>query len=606
MKRVALFSLLLTLVISCTAPNGAVFASYETSTESTQLEPLSEEMILPEDSPSSLPLVLSGEAEEYTEPPVESLSAPSLPRQEIALPETPSVTSPAIVLAQIQVGSSAGSSDEYVSIYNNGNEEVDVSGWCIRNKSRIFACLNEPNTDYSIDPGAYIGFSGLPNRPGDHGLVAAFLPGSNQIVASSDTIQIINGDSVIDEIAWKTSPPASHFAIERLWEEGQTGRLRAGEESWEWKKLLSVHGRILEHVECGGGVLVLEGEKCPVLNTCKGVVISEIAANVEEQFIELHNLASESIDITGCKVQTNRNTQTYIFPENTLLHAGDFEVVNIADTNLTLTKTTAGTVYLLSSDGQIETDSVTYRNLSKDTSWALMGNSWVQTYIITPGSNNVYSQYLPCEEGYLRNADTGRCIKIVEPAVVTDCGEGRERNTATGRCRTIVTLSTLQPCRDGQYRSEETNRCRSIAPAGGTLKPCKEGQYRSEETNRCRSVAAAAASVLKPCADDQFRNPATNRCKKIATADDIALADCGEGRERNPATNRCRNVLGTSALTDTMPFPVEEVEDSRESFVGWLTLGIVVVAGASYGLWEWRYELIGAGRRFGHFIARSK
>lgn len=163
----------------------------------------------------------------------------------------------------------------------------------------------------------------------------------------------------------------------------------------------------------------------------------------------------------------------------------------------------------------------------------------------------------------------------------------------------------LSPCRDDQYRSEETNRCRSIVTAS-VLKPCSEGQYRSEETNRCRSIASAAASILKPCADDQFRNTVTNRCKKIASSEDIALADCGEGRERNPETNRCRNVLGASTLTANVPFPVEETPEGAEQFTGWWVIGVITALGLSYGIWEWRFELLHTGRRLGAFVAKKK
>lgn len=163
----------------------------------------------------------------------------------------------------------------------------------------------------------------------------------------------------------------------------------------------------------------------------------------------------------------------------------------------------------------------------------------------------------------------------------------------------------LVPCGENQYRSEETNRCRNNVVVSGPA-PCREGQYRSEETNRCRSIATAAAAVLKPCGDGEFRNPETNRCKKIASSEDIALADCGEGRERNPLTNRCRNVAVAGALTDTMPFPVEKTTESTERFAGWWTLGIVVLLGAGYGMWEWREELLGASKKVSQFLRSSK
>lgn len=125
--------------------------------------------------------------------------------------------------------------------------------------------------------------------------------------------------------------------------------------------------------------------------------------------------------------------------------------------------------------------------------------------------------------------------------------------------------------------------------ASRQLVPCREGQYRSEETNRCRSIVSAAASVLKPCADDQFRNPATNRCKKIASSDDIALADCGEGRERNPATNRCRNVK--RSVPPAAGFAVEPIRDSASVFIGWWVLGGITLVAVGYAGWEWREEI---------------
>lgn len=583
MRRITLLSVIATLVLSLAAPTGAAFALDEVADDSSQIIQTPEETIPEiEESPSEpepievYPVVPTREDDMSTHKELSPLSADVLDEEESEEPPTaPPQPLPAIVIAQIQVGSlssDGGANNEYVSIYNNSSELVDITGWCLRNKTRNFVCLDEENVDYSIEPGAYVGFSNIANRPGEHGVFITFAAG-NHIVASSDTIQLVRGDEVIDAISWSSRPSSSPYAIERTWNLEVADRLKTGNDSWVWKGSLAIYGRILDVIECGGGVFVTEGEECPVFNTCKGVVISEIAANVDEQFIELHNPTNAAIDLTGCQVQTNRNTRSFVFSEVTL-EANGFVVVLITDTELTLTKTTAGTVYVLSSDGYVEADSVSYRNLAKETSWALVSGKWVQTYNTTPGVANVHMQYLPCEEGYWRNLETGRCNRVMELAVLADCGEGRERNPITGRCRNI--------------------------PTPRQLAPCKEGQYRSEETNRCRSIASAAARVLKPCAEGQFRNPATNRCKKIASTDDVALADCGEGRERNPATNRCRNVAVAGALTDTLPFPVEEVGDARESFAGWLTLGIVAIAGVGYGIWEWRYEIAGlSGRVFG-------
>ena len=225
------------------------------------------------------------------------------------------------------------------------------------------------------------------------------------------------------------------------------------------------------------------------LNLCAGLRVNEIGANLDDQFVEI--TADRDVDLTGCRLMTNRSaTKYYEFGQEILL-SGALKVISIADTDLTLTKTTTGTVYLIASDGVTEIDAVTYENLAKNTSWALVDSEWVQTYAITRGGVNVNQEFAACQEGYFRNLETGRCNKIVEPDV-------------------------LKPCPEGQYRNPETNRCRSLTSSGTTLVPCQEGYERNPLTNRCRKIATT--DDPKPCAEGYERNPETNRCRKIVSS----------------------------------------------------------------------------------------
>lgn len=298
------------------------------------------------------------------------------------------------------------------------------------------------------------------------------------------------------------------------------------------------------------------------VNDCSALRLSEIAANVAPQFIEVYNTSSEPMSLRGCQLQTNRSQDVSYMFGDTLLPAGEYAVVSIDDTDLTLTKTTSGTVYIVSSDGQSEVDARSYENLSENTSFALVDGMWRQTFSLTPGGENTYQEYPPCKEGYARNVDTGRCNKIIQAVSAADCGPGKYRNEDTGRCRNVTAANTLTPCRADQYRNPETNRCRNIATATSTLTPCKPGQERNPATNRCRSTSTAASS-LKPCAAGQERNPATNRCRKVVQGD----AEAG--------------------------FKVENVAAAGDRLVSWLALGGVGVAALSYALWEWRREVYG-------------
>jgi hypothetical protein len=225
-------------------------------------------------------------------------------------------------------------------------------------------------------------------------------------------------------------------------------------------------------------------------NDCAGLIITEIAANYDNQFIEIMNSGASAVNLDGCQLRTNRNNNAYVF-DSEVLSAGAYRVVTITDSPLTLTKTTTGTVYIVASDGLTEVAAVSYANLKAGTTWALVDGEWQQTYQATPGADNVWQAYPACQDGYERNLATGRCNKITEPDVLAPCPDGQYRSAETNRCRKLETASTLTPCQVGYERNPETNRCRKIATDGDELKPCQAGYERNPETNRCRKIASS-------------------------------------------------------------------------------------------------------------------
>lgn len=304
----------------------------------------------------------------------------------------------------------------------------------------------------------------------------------------------------------------------------------------------------------------------PVVNLCKGLKLSEIAANSDEQFIEVMNITNSTLDITGCSLMTNRHkTNSFVFEDARLKPQG-FLSIKIKNTKLKLSKTD-GEVYLLNSAND-EIDSVEYKGLVKDSSWALVNDSWVRTYSITPDSRNSFKEFADCQAGY-------------------------HRNTLTGKCNKNVVVGVPAPCPAGQYRNPETGRCKKIDTAK-KVTPCKDGYYRNEATGRCRSIAGTAAKALKPCADDQFRNPKTGRCKKIAADSDV-LKECAEGYERNPKTKRCRKIK--TASVPMAGFAPERVKSVAGETWGWWIAGGVGVLALGYAGWQWRWEV-------GRFISR--
>ena len=293
-------------------------------------------------------------------------------------------------------------------------------------------------------------------------------------------------------------------------------------------------------------------------NKCEGLKLSEIASNVDEQFIEIVNSGEKTVITTGCKL-TVGDVGVHENIGGIELNPGEFLTIKIKNTKLKLPKT-KGKVYLLD-EASSEIDVAEYSSMPKGASWGLVDDEWIKTFAITEGAANIFKEYLDCQNGYERNA-LGRCVKIaISPVEVS--------------------------CPAGQYRHSETRRCRKIE-AAKTIAPCRDGYYRSEETGRCRSIASVAAKTLKPCPEGQFRNSSTGRCKKIASTDDMAK-ECSEGFERNPQTKRCRKIK--SASMPTVGSAAAEVKQVAGATWGWWVFGGVSLLAVGYGVWQWRWEI---------------
>lgn len=359
------------------------------------------------------------------------------------------------------------------------------------------------------------------------------------LAVGGGTVQVVDGDEELDRFCWESSTLCGDDKYPAL-PTGQAYQHCLDEQGVPI--VCQTDGTYHDYYLQTAEPAILGGGFVPApINECGGLILSEIGANLDngQQFVEIHNPTSQPIDLTGCQLQTNRSkTASYIFgPE--ILTSGSYRAVFVKDTSLALTKTTSGTVYLLSSDQSIEVDAQSYQNLKAETSWAWFGEGdWRQTYKPTPGQSNTWQEFLPCPAGQERNPDTGRC-----------------RNA-------IAAATELKPCAPGQERNPDTNRCRSTAGSTRELTPCKPGQERNPETNRCRSTSSSSSN-LKPC---------------------------GPGQERNPETNRCRKVAGaTTGGADD----VQDIEAAQTNPLTWWIAGTAATGAATYALWEYRRDIRG-------------
>ena len=454
---------------------------------------------------------------------------------------------------------------KYIEIYNPTNQNVDLTGWKIE-----YYAGSGTKTVGKIFKDEVILANGFLVLSNDKMLAGAIKFDNNLGLAQNDGSVVLSRSdgSVADTVGWgnnsKSAGSPIKGGVKIVW------RCFIGENIIDSKNNSTdfLSGKNLNNQE----VVPYSRPSCkksesipkPIpeppkeLNKCEGLKLSEIASNVDEQFIEIINSGEKTVITTGCKlVVGDAGVRENI--DDIELNPGEFLTIKIKNTKLKLPKT-KGKVYLLDEAGS-KIDSAEYEKLAKSSSWSLIEEEWMQTFMITENSENIFKEYPDCQSGYERNV-LGRCVKIAIPPVES-------------------------PCPVGQYRHPETRRCRKIE-ATKTITPCKDGYYRSEETGRCRSIASAAAKTLKPCPEGQFRNSATGRCKKIASTDDIAK-ECPEGFERNPQTKRCRKIK--SANMPTVGSAAAEVKRVAGATWGWWVLGGVSLLAVGYGVWQWRWEI---------------
>lgn len=450
---------------------------------------------------------------------------------------------------------------KYVEIYNPTNQNVNLAGWKIE-----YYAGSGAKTVGKIFKDEVILANGFLVLSNDNMLAGAIKFDNNLGLAQNDGSVVLSRSdgSVADIVGWgnnsKSAGSPIKGGVKIVW------RCFVGEEIIDSKNnstdfLLSKYSdnqEIVPYSRPNCKTPDSKPEPPKELNKCEGLKLSEIASNVDEQFIEIINSGEKTVITTGCKL-TVGDSGVRENIGNIELNPGEFLTIKIKNTKLKLPKT-KGKIYLLDEAGS-KIDIAEYNNIPKGASWSLIDDEWIQTFMITENSENIFKEYLDCQNGYERNA-LGRCVKIAIPPVESSCPAG-------------------------QYRHPETRRCRKIE-AAKTITPCKDGYYRSEETGRCRSIASAAAKTLKPCPEGQFRNSATGRCKKIASTDDIAK-ECPEGFERNPQTKRCRKIK--SANMPTVGSAAAEVKQVAGATWGWWVFGGVSLLAVGYGVWQWRWEI---------------
>jgi hypothetical protein len=474
-----------------------------------------------------------------------------------------------IVITQIQAGGVGVAFEEIVVLYNNSLDDVNISDWCVTNKSNIaFACFDHDASEKVVLPANSFATIASHNLAATLGfyefsiLYSVTNQSSGSIVGGSDTISLVsNHGEVIDSHSWTTSlvggmlfvrspsfgPPLTYF------DNDQSSDWRIESPSFIPDSQVVVRDAdpdICPNIdgnqfEVPGGMKVGNNGDC--LENLLALKLSEILPNVSgsdvgKEFIEIYNPNDTSVDLERYGLRIGQSFEnTYLFPEGTSIAPYSYLVFTNTELGYNLLNTSSRV--LLWGDGETLDESPSYEDPDEDTSWAVIEGSWQYTNNPTPNAENGASR---------------------SPGELTNNGTKRG-------------ASNLKPCNENQYRSPETNRCRNLETAKTNVRvPCKDGQYRSEETNRCRNLAVSS-EVPTPCKEGQERNPETNRCRTMKA---MSSVDYG--------------VLGATTSNQT-----------DQLYIG-LVIGGILLCAVAYAVWEWRFELTKLYRKLVGFVRIRK
>lgn len=569
-----------------------------------------------------------------------------------------------VVISHVQAGAASGvdkaATQEFIAVYNNSAEDIEVTDWCVSNKSEEpFFCLTPKLPNQVFYLGAHSHMILISNTyqllPGEYQIDGVFPlthASSGSITASGDIISLLDADhTTIDQVSWgndsvdpgdkrtlgggdilqrNVSPGSDLVLVDR----GMSADFNVTQEValpssgvYDAIIVIDVCANIVgvQTIPLESRVFDADGNciERPEIDSCLNLVGFQVEVPVGYIQDEAGDCYQDSCtNIEGLQIEV----PTDFIRHDTGECVYDTVVLHITELLPNASGGDGGREFIeLYNPGNRVADLAHYK--------LQVGGSNVKLYDFPTGATIAPGQYKAFYNSEIpftlvnttgqvvlmdnSEAEVSRTMPYETPkddqawALIDHTWQYTNQPTSGESNKVMVAReatkakqsSQVKPCAANQYRHPETNRCRLLVTATSRLQPCAATQYRSPETNRCRNITIAS-SKLTPCKANQYRHSETNRCRNIVVASST-LKPCDEGQYRSEETNRCRKIA-TPAVLGSSTFAVEPIADTRTAFVGWWALGGVAALALGYGVWEWRRELAKGAQKIVAFMAPRK
>lgn len=517
-----------------------------------------------------------------------------------------------VVISQVQVGglysesNPKAASQEFLSFFNNSNKDVDISNWCISNKTpTLFICfLPKAENEAFILPSYSYATISSENFSIQNEYKPDFIYQTVSIygylVGSGDTLKLIDVNGIeVDSVYW-SSTLSGGIVYQRLPDPLTSEKLLETDNMSDFQKIniLTIPSSGLEEFVTFDACLNLIGiqNEVPIGYEVDNVGVCtrppvDLCKNIDDiqDVLPKNNLIDENGDCQT-DICLNLDSLQLIIPDGMIVYENNCFIKPL---QLRITELLPNAIG--SDDGSefIEIYNPNDVDVSLLNYVFYLSSDYAHFYSFPIGAHIEPGKFLSFSNDdinfTLTNVD-GLAVKLMSLGQAIDETPIYEKPDDGMAWALIdgIWQYTNQPTPGGANLSSLIEAEIKVVAPVSVLVACKDGQYRSEETHRCRNIISDVAELTQ-CAEGQERNPATNRCRSIATAvlGDSTLKPCDPGQERNPDTNRCRNIVVAIPSADYAP---EQVNVKNEDYTSWYIMGGLGLVAIGYGVWEWRVE----------------
>jgi len=291
------------------------------------------------------------------------------------------------------MGTKASSSDEWIELYNNTNQDIDLNGWSLyEDKTLIEPLTNivkarsyyliERTDDSTIKN---IKASQEPTPWGGYGL-------NNK----GENLKLLDKESkIIDQVdnsqGWLGGDSVSFKTMERI------DSLKIGSDKNNWQTSSSQGGSFdsdnnpINGTPNSKNSIKSKPKEYPLKIIINEILPSPKGSDSENEWIELKNLNNKEVSLFGWIVRDKKGTiQSYSFPEKTIIEPQGFLILTRPISNITLNNSEDG-LELLQPNNNI-VSSVNYINAPLNKSYNYINNEWVWSNQLSPNKENLINK----------------------------------------------------------------------------------------------------------------------------------------------------------------------------------------------------------------------